>query len=230
MYCTSLTINFCQDPVVYSQPLAPVLCASPCPHTVHHSATILAHSSKLFVIAPSCHTAHRSATILAPSLCTIFHFQFHLALVPNSQSLSPLLPQSHCAESTPERGRIDHQVYSGGHSWSFQSIPIHSNSVLLMRVGSVGEYKSFEHVQKLCVPSANKFHSCLCALKTCSYHVCRTAYVLYSSHSHYILTVFWLFLLYTRSFVHVGGTKNICDQLINDLLMAIWQMNILFVT
>ncbi len=27
--------------------------------------------------------------------------------------------------------------------------------------------------------------------------------VLYSSHSHYILTVFWLFLLYTRSFVHL---------------------------
>ncbi len=96
------------------------------------------------------------------------------------------------------------RVYSGGHSWSFQSIPIHSNSVLLMCIGSAGEYESFQHVQKLCVASANKFHSCLCALKTCSYRVCRTAYVLYSCHSHYILTVFWLFLLYTRSFVHVG--------------------------
>ncbi len=31
-------------------------------------------------------------------------------------------------------------------------------------------------------------------------------YVLYSSHSHCVLTVFWLFLLYTRSFVHVGDT------------------------
>ncbi len=75
-----------------------------------------------------------------------------------------------------------------------------------MHVGSAGEYESFEYVQKLRVASANKFHSCLCALKTCSYRVRRTAYVLYSSHSHYILTVFWLFLLYTRSFVHVGET------------------------
>ncbi len=71
--------------------------------------------------------------------------------------------------------------------------------------------KSFEHVQKLCVASANKFHSCLCALKTCSYRACRTAYVLYSSHSHYILTVFWLFLLYTMSFVHVGETGASCE-------------------
>ncbi len=79
-----------------------------------------------------------------------------------------------------------------------------------MRVGSVGEYESFELVQKHCVASVNKFHSCLCALKTCSYRVCRTAYILYSSHSHYILTVFWLFLLYTRSFVHVGTTGASC--------------------
>ncbi len=95
------------------------------------------------------------------------------------------------------------RVYSGGHSWSFQSIPIHSNSVLLIRVGLASEYESFEHVQKRCVASLNKFHSCLCALKTCSYRVCCTAYVLYSSHSHYILTVFWLFL---HMFVHVGET------------------------
>ncbi len=45
-----------------------------------------------------------------------------------------------------------------------------------MRVGSAGEYESFEHIQKLCVASANKFHSCLSTLKTCSYRVCRTAY------------------------------------------------------
>ncbi len=115
----------------------------------------------------------------------------------------PLCPQSHCAESTPERGQIEHSSLFGG---SFQSIPIHSNSVLIMRVGSAGECKSFEHVEKLYVASANKFHSCLCALKMCSYRVCRTTYVLYSNHSHYILTVFWLFLLYTRSFVHVGET------------------------
>ncbi len=113
------------------------------------------------------------------------------------------MPQSYCAESTPERGRIDHSSLFGGHSWSFQSIPIHSNSVLLIRVGSAGDYNSFKHVQKRHVASANKFHSCLCALKMCNYRVCRTAYVQYSSHSHYILTVFWLLLLYTRSFAHV---------------------------
>ncbi len=98
------------------------------------------------------------------------------------------------------------RVGSGVHSWSFQSIPIHSSSVLLMCVGSAGEYKSFEHVQKLRVASTNEFHSCLCLLITCSYRVCLTEYVLYSSHSHCIRTVFWLFLLYTRSFIHVGGT------------------------
>ncbi len=52
------------------------------------------------------------------------------------------------------------QVCLGVHSWSFQSIPIHLNSILLMRVGSAGEYKCFEHVKKLYVASANKFHSC----------------------------------------------------------------------
>ncbi len=75
-----------------------------------------------------------------------------------------------------------------------------------MRVGSAGEYESFEHVQKLCVASTNEFHSCLCVLRICSYRVCLTAYMLYSSYSHCIRTVFWLFLLYTGSFVHVGGT------------------------
>ncbi len=79
------------------------------------------------------------------------------------------------------------QVNSGGHSWSFQSIPSRSNSVLLMHVGWGGEYEVFEHVQKVCVASTNKFHSCLCALKTCSYRVYRTSFVLYSGHSHCIL-------------------------------------------
>ncbi len=106
----------------------------------------------------------------------------------------------------PKEDESTIQVYLGSHSWSFQSIPIHLNSVLLMRVGSAGEYESFEHIQKLYVASTNKFHSCLCALKTCSYRICHTAYVLYSSHSHYIRTVFWLFLLYTRSFLHVVET------------------------
>ncbi len=53
------------------------------------------------------------------------------------------------------------RVYLGCYSWSFQSIPIHSNSVLLIRVGLAGEYESFEHVQKLHIASTNKFHSCL---------------------------------------------------------------------
>ncbi len=32
-------------------------------------------------------------------------------------------------------------------------------------------------VLNICVPNANIFHSWLCALKTCSYHLCRTAYM-----------------------------------------------------
>ncbi len=64
-------------------------------------------------------------------------------------------------------------------------IPINSNSVLLMRVASECQYECFEHVQNFCVLSANNYHSCLCAFKT--YHLCHTAYVLYSSHSNCIL-------------------------------------------
>ncbi len=48
-------------------------------------------------------------------------------------------------------------------------------------------------------------------MTTCSYRFCCTAYVLYSSHSHCVLTVFWLFLLYTRSFVHIGETRASCE-------------------
>ncbi len=35
----------------------------------------------------------------------------------------------------------------------------------------------------LSITSTNNFHSCLRTLKTCSYHLCRTACTLYSSHS-----------------------------------------------
>ncbi len=125
--------------------------------------------------------------------------------------LSSLCPSPTVPNLLPNEVESTIRVCSGGHSWSFQSIHIHSNSVFLMRVVWAGEYESFEHVQKLCVASANKFRSCLCALKTCSYRVCRTADVLYSSHSHYILIVFWLFLLYTRSFLHVGETGASCE-------------------
>ncbi len=77
-------------------------------------------------------------------------------------------------------GRIDHLCLVGG---SFlvilamtMTMTFNSNSILLMRVTSAGLYESFEHVQKFRVPSANTFHSWLCALKTCGYLLCRTAY------------------------------------------------------
>ncbi len=96
----------------------------------------------------------------------------------------PLLPQSHCAESTPEWGRIDNSSLFG---WSLlvilamtMTMTINSNSVLLVRVALVGQYVY------PAVPSTNTFHSWLCALKTHSYLLCRTAYVLYSSHSYCI--------------------------------------------
>ncbi len=73
------------------------------------------------------------------------------------------------------------------------TMTIDSNSVLLVRVASAGQYEVFEHVQKVRVPSTNNLHSCLCVLRTSSYRVCHTTYVLYSS----------LFSLYTTSFVHV---------------------------
>ncbi len=107
-------------------------------------------------------------------VCHQIHFQAKLYL---------FSPQYLFISNAP----INHSSLFGGHSWSFQSIPIHSNSVLLMCLVSAGECESFEHVQKLCVASANEFHSCLYALKTCTFRVCPTAYVLYSSHSHCIL-------------------------------------------
>ncbi len=89
------------------------------------------------------------------------------------------------------------RVYPGCHSWSFQSIPIHSNSVLLVRVGLAGEYESFEHVQKLRVASTNNFHSCLMHWQhvaivfatqlTYSILVIRTIFLLYSGCSYCIL-------------------------------------------
>ncbi len=91
-------------------------------------------------------------------------------------------PKSHCAEWA----RIDDLSLFG---WSFlvilaMTMTINSNSVFLMRVASAGRKENFAHVH---VPSLNNFHSCLCALKTCSYRLCRTAYVLYSSHFHWVL-------------------------------------------
>ncbi len=105
------------------------------------------------------------------------------------------MPQSHCAKSTAEQGRIDHSC-SVRESFlvilaKTMTMTINSNSVLLISVTSVGQHDSFEHVQNFRTPNANTFHSSLCTLKTCSYLLCHTIYVLYSSHS------------YTMAFVHV---------------------------
>ncbi len=81
------------------------------------------------------------------------------------------------------------------------TMTIDSNSVLPVRVATTGQYKVFEHVQKVCVPSMNNLHSCLCALRKYSYRVCRTTYVLYSSR----------FSLYTTSFVHVHFRRTECE-------------------
>ncbi len=116
-----------------------------------------------------------------------------------------IIPQSHCPESTPEWGRMDNSVWF---EWSFlfiramtMTMTIDSNSVLLVRVASAGQYEVFEHVQKVWVPSTNNLHSFLCTLRTCSYRVCRTTYVLYSSR----------FSLYTMLFVHVHFIRTECE-------------------
>ncbi len=110
------------------------------------------------------------------------------------------MPKSHCAESTAEHGLIDNSCSVGG---SFlvilamtMTMTINFNSVLLIRVTSACQHESFEHVQNFRVPNANTSHSWLCALKTCSFLLWRTAFLLYSG----------LFLLYsgcsnTMSFV-----------------------------
>ncbi len=104
------------------------------------------------------------------------------------------------------------RVNLGGHYWSFQSIPSRSSSVLHIRIGSGGNYEVFEHVQKLRVVSPNKFHSCLCTLKTRNYCVCRTAFVLYSGHSHYILCHSCMLNL-TRTQCEVVRTEHECDSI-----------------
>ncbi len=105
----------------------------------------------------------------------------YLALCPSLTVRNQLLMNKH---------EFTIRVCSGDHSWSFQSIPIHSNSVLLMRFGSAGKYQSFEHIQTFCVANANKFHFCLCALKCvvilfvaqlmCCILVILTVFLLYS--------------------------------------------------
>ncbi len=100
---------------------------------------------------------------------------------------SALCPSLTVPNVLPNEHELTIQVCLGDHSWSFQSIlamTINLNSILLVRVALAGQYESFEHVQKFHVPRVNYFHFYLCALKTCSYRLCRTAYMLYSSCSN----------------------------------------------
>ncbi len=107
-------------------------------------------------------------------------------------NLLRLCPSLTMPNLLPNEDELTIQLCTGDHSWSFlviltmkMTMTIYSNSVLLMHVASASQHKGFEHVQKLCVPIVNNFHSCLCALKKCNYCLCHTAYVLYSSHSQY---------------------------------------------
>ncbi len=71
-----------------------------------------------------------------------------------------VMPQSHCAESTPERGRIDHSSLFGG---SFLVILVHSGNdndndnrfeQCSSCVCSIGKpYGNFEHVQRFVYPA-----------------------------------------------------------------------------
>ncbi len=119
-----------------------------------------------------------------------------------------LCPSPTAPNLLPNQDEWTIRVGSSDHSWSFlviramtMTMTINSNSVLLVRVASAGQYEVFEHVQKVRVPSTNNLHSCLCALRMCSYHVCRTIYMLYSSR----------FSLYTTSFIHVHFRRTECE-------------------
>ncbi len=83
-------------------------------------------------------------------------------LVSTITTLYSLMPVSHCAEFTAERGRIDHSCSVRKLFLVILARTINSNSVLLVCVALAGQYESFEHVQKFCVPSTNNFHCCLC--------------------------------------------------------------------
>ncbi len=57
----------------------------------------------------------------------------------------------------PNEDELTIRVCSSDHSWSFVVIlamTINSNSVLLVSVTSAGWYESFEHAQKVCIPSS----------------------------------------------------------------------------
>ncbi len=62
------------------------------------------------------------------------------------------------------------------------------------------------------VPSMTTFHSWLCALKMCSYLLCRTAYVLYSSHSYCIPGCSNCILHHSYMTVKLGQTRRQCEM------------------
>ncbi len=68
---------------------------------------------------------------------------------------------------------------------------------------------SFGWSVRMCT-STNTFHSWLCALKTCSYLLCRTAYVLYSSHSYCIPGCSNCILCHLYMTVRLGQTRRQC--------------------
>ncbi len=63
------------------------------------------------------------------------------------------------------------------------------NNVLLIRVTSPGQHGSFELFKTFVFQRTNIFHSWLYALKTYSFLLCRTAYLLYSGCSYCVLVV-----------------------------------------
>ncbi len=70
-----------------------------------------------------------------------------------------LCPSPTVPNLLPNEDELTIRVCSGDHSWSFlvilaMTMTINSNSVLLVRVASAGQYECFEHFQKVCVPSS----------------------------------------------------------------------------
>ncbi len=111
--------------------------------------------------------------------------------------------------------------------WSFlvilamtMTMTINSNSVLLVRVASAGQYESFEHVQIFRLTSTNNFHSCLCALKTFSYHLCHTACMLYSSRSYCIPGCSNYILLHSYLTVRLGHHQKTLRNKMNGARMC----------
>ncbi len=118
-------------------------------------------------------------------------------------NLLRLCPSLTMPNLLPNEDELTIQLFTGDHSWSFlviltmkMTMTIYSNSVLLMHVASASQHKGFEHVQKLCVPIVNNFHSCLCALKS--------VIIVFVTQ----LTCCILVILNTTSFVHVIFQTN----------------------